>query len=218
MLAETAVALRRNLPSFKKLFFLTVFYAALAFAYSSIGFLHPQVAPHYNEYNGLRLVTEIAGHFSFGIIAAIPLLDIQLALLTGTWAVLIDSDHMLSSLGFNISGRPDHSFLFILVSAVFLFLIAKRYGGFTISFLTKFAYLAPIVLFSHIAFDIFAGGPQFQLLIPFSFQSFTLPYHDWMLFEAIALVLSCLGYFSSLRWKVRPIPNSGKEKQSTQLP
>ena len=216
MLNETAVALRKHIPRFKKLIFLAISYTALAFAYSTIGFLHPQVAPHYNEYNGLRLLIEIAGHFSFGLIAAIPLLDIQLALLTGTGAVLIDSDHILSSLGFNISGRPDHSFLFILVSAAFLLLIAKRYGGFNRGFLAKLAYLAPIVLFSHIAFEIFAGGHQFQLLIPFSFDSFTLPYHDWMVFEAISLVLSCLGYFSSLRWKVRPIPSSDKEKQSRQ--
>lgn len=205
LLAETAIALRRHLPGFRKLLFLAIFYAVLAFAYSTIGFLHPQIAPHYNEYNGLRLVTEIVGHFSFGFIAAMPLLDLQLALLTGTGAVVIDSDHILSSFGFNISGRPDHSFLFIFVSAAILFLMAKRYGGFTKSFLAKFAYFAPIVLFSHIAFDIFAGGPQFQLFIPFSFETFTLPNRYWIVFEALALLLSCLGYLSSLRWKSRSI-------------
>lgn len=108
MIAETTIALRRYLPSFKKLSLIAIFYAVLSFAYSTIGFLHPQIAPHYHEYIGLRLVTEILGHFSFGFIAAIPLLDLQMALLTGTGAVLIDSDHFLSALNFDVSGRPDH--------------------------------------------------------------------------------------------------------------
>lgn len=204
MLSQTALALRKYFPSFRKIVFLAILYALLSFAYSAIGFLHPQVPPHYHEYAGFRLLTEIVGHFSFGFVAAVPLFDLRLALLTGAGAVLIDSDHLLSDLNFNVGGRPDHSLLFIVVSTTIMLLAASRYGTFRKDFLAKFAFVASIVLFSHISYDIFAGGgSSFQLLIPFSFEEFTFPFQDWIVFEAIAIVISSCGYLYSRQLRER---------------
>ncbi len=193
---------QRHLPHFKKIVLLGLFYAALAFLYSAIGFLHPE-ASHFHEYTGTKFAIEVLGHFSFGFIASIPLWDLEISLLTGAAAVLIDTDHVLSALCINISGRPDHSFLFVLVSAVILFYFVERSNFPKIS-LIKFMFFAPIVVFSHISYDIFAvplgSSSSFQLLIPFSFELVTIPYDYWILFEAVALILSFVGYFLANRF------------------
>ena len=185
---------QKYLPNFRKAVLLALFYAGLAFAYSFIGFLHPEIGSHYHEYVPPKLVIEIVGHFTFGFIAALPFFDIEISFLTGAAAVLIDTDHILSALDLNITGRPDHSFLFFAVSAVVLIYFAKRLH-LPRNFMTKLAFFAPVVLFSHISYDIFSGtGSSFQLLIPFSFETFDLPYYDWIVFEAAALSLSLIGY------------------------
>ncbi|MDG6924137.1 MAG: hypothetical protein JRN67_12705 [Nitrososphaerota archaeon] len=193
-------ALQRYLPDFQKLVLLALLYAAIALGYSFIGFLHPQFGSHYHEYSFPNLIVEISGHFVFGFVAAIPFLDLGISLLAGAAAVLIDADHVLSALNYNVSGRPDHSFLFILVSMAILILMA-RLGNLSESFQVKLSLLAPVILFAHISFDIFiAGGDtSFQLLIPFSFAFQTFPFYYWVLFETAALLLSLIGYFMCRR-------------------
>jgi hypothetical protein len=195
--------LERYLPHFRKIVFLALFYAAVAFLYSSIGFLSPEVS-HFHEYTSSKLIIEILGHFSFGVLASLPFWDLEISLLTGVAAVFIDTDHILSAIGFNVSGRPDHSFLFVFVSAVILYYVVQRSGRFSKNFLIKFTFFAPVVVFSHIAYDIFAlpigSSSSFQLFIPFSFAVVTLQYNYWILFETLALVLSFAGYLLAKRY------------------
>jgi hypothetical protein len=196
-------SLERYLPHLKKIVLLALFFAGFAFLYSSIGFLHPEVS-HFHEYTTSKLAIEIGGHFLFGFVAAIPFFDLEISLLTGAAAVFIDTDHILSAIGFNVSGRPDHSFLFVFVSAIILFYIVQRQADFSKSFLIKFILFAPVVVFSHIAYDIFAvplgSSSTFQLFIPFSYAYVTLQYNYWILFEALALALSFSGYVLAIRF------------------
>jgi hypothetical protein len=207
------LSLRRYLPHLEKIALLALFYAALAFAYSSIGLLHPEVS-HYHEYSGSKLLIEILGHFAFGFAASIPMWDLEISLLIGASAVFIDTDHILSALGVNISGRPDHSFLFVFVSAMIMFYFAQRSNSFSRTFLMKFVFFAPVVVFSHIAYDIFAlplgSTSSFQLFIPFNFDYISLPYDYWLLFEALALGLSFLGYFLGKKFASKERASSGK--------
>lgn len=165
---------------------------------------------HFHEYTGSKLFIEILGHFSFGFIASIPFWDLEISLLTGAAAVFIDADHILSALGINVSGRPDHSFLFVIVSAIILFYVVMR-SNFPNIFLAKFVFFAPVVVFSHVAYDIFAvplgSSSTFQLFIPFSFAEVSFPYNYWILFEALALILSFTGYLFARRF--------GKKEENT---
>lgn len=188
---------------FKKLVILALFYGALSFAYSFIGFLHPEFAFHYHEYSFTNLIIEVSGHFLFGFVAAIPFLDFRISLFTGAAAVLIDTDHILSVMDLNIGGRPDHSFLYILISAGVMIFIASRLG-FPKSFLVKMLFLAPVVFFAHVSYDIVAqGGTSFQLFIPFSFQTQTISFYYSIPFEGAALILSFIGNLLSRRISVR---------------
>lgn len=183
---------------FEKLVASASFFTALSFLYSFVGFLHPEIGSHYHEYALGKLAVEIGGHFAFGFVAALPLMDVGFAFLTGSLAVLIDIDHLLSALNFDVSGRPDHSILYVLL--VVLFLYISRRLGFSNSSTAKLLFVAPVTLLSHLSFDMFASsGTSFQLLIPFSFQQYYFPYSDWSIFEIAGLLVSVCGLFVSLR-------------------
>jgi hypothetical protein len=180
---------------------LAILYAYASFAYSFIGFIHMQPGIHYHEYIPSKLAVEVLGHFFFGFVAALPLLDLSLAFLTGALAVLIDTDHLLGAWGFSVSGRPDHSFFYAMVSTVILVVISRKVGMRSPT-LAKIAFVGTITLFSHIAYDIFAGtGSDFPLFIPFNFANTLLLGIDWVVFEIAAVFVAALGWFVSRRIK-----------------
>lgn len=183
----------------RKIAILAIFYAALSFAYSFIGFIHPEPSPAF-EFGTSRLLIEILGHFVFGFVAAIPLLDFELSALTGALAVLIDSDHILSTLNLPVSGRPDHSILYALVSLIALVYIGTRLG-LDLSTITKLAFIAPITVLSHVSYDVFAGtGASFPLFVPFDFGGITLPDYSWLILEGAATILSIVAYYVARKY------------------
>jgi hypothetical protein len=188
------------------LILLALFYAALSFAYSLTGFLHFEPASHVHEYSPSKLAIEVLGHFAFGFLASLPLFDFDLSLLTGSLAVLIDSDHILTALGFPVVGRPDHSILYAVVSLIALVAIGRKLN-LPKQVLVKLAFVAPITVLSHIAYDVFAStGPTFPLFVPFDFGEIYIPYEFSYLLEALAFLLALLGYFVSRKYSSRKPP------------
>jgi hypothetical protein len=187
-----------------------LFYTALSLAYSFIGFLYYQPGSHYHEYSFGKLAVEIGGHYLFGFVAAAFLADLGIALLTGALAVLIDADHILSALNFNVSGRPDHSILYLFVSSAFIvyFGTRVRLSG---SFIAKLVFVGPITLLAHLSYDILASsnGTTFQLLIPFNYNEYFFANGAWWYFEAGAILVSILGLYASRRISLRsPAPRT----------
>ena len=225
--ATRRVSLKNLWTKLRFVIILSVCYTAISFGYSFIGFAIRQPTVHFHEYTPSRFFLEVGGHFAFGVIAALPLMDISLMLLAGAMAVGIDSDHILGALNLSISGRPDHSFLYAIISAFFLVLIAKRVvpngavngkkgqerdkkRGRKEIMIRKILLVPPITLLAHISFDIFAayrifpsvppgGGASFPLFVPFSFQTVQFGYSAWIWFEITALVIAVVGYFWSGR-------------------
>jgi len=175
---------------------LAVLFTGAAFAFSLLGFLHPEPAVHFHEYAPPKLAVEVAGHFLFGFAAALPLMDMDICLLVGSMAVLIDIDHLLASLGFGVSGRPDHSFAFAVLASLIVPYLARRLGiGERRA--RRLALVGFVVVLSHIAYDTFSsayidttGVNSFPLLLPFSFGQTSIPGSWWPLLEACALLLS----------------------------
>jgi len=174
------------------------FYAVLSYLYSFIGFLYYQPGSHYHEYTLGKLVIEIGGHYLFGFVATILLFDLGIALLTGALAVLIDVDHLLSALNFNVSGRPDHSLLFLFVSAAFIFYFSVRLR-ISKALIAKLLFVGPITLLAHLSYDVFASsnGTTFQLLIPFSYGEYFFANDTWLYLELGAIALSVAGVLVS---------------------
>jgi hypothetical protein len=187
-------------PRLRTVALICLAYVAIAFSYSLIAFLHVQSVTSLPEYTYSSFVLEILGHFTFGVIASIPFLDFEFALIGGVCSVLIDSDHLLDGLNFAVSGRPDHSIFFAALSAFMLVLVAKKLH-FTKASQIKVGFLAPVIVTNHIAYDIlYAGGASsFQLFIPFSFQEVTLPYSDWDVLLFAAIMIASIGYLVARR-------------------
>lgn len=193
----------RNL---KILVLFSLAYLALSFGTSFLGFLSPQAPFPLHQYSPSHFLEEVGGHFIFGVLAALPFLDIDLILLCGTFAVLIDSDHILEALGFYVSGRPDHSIFYAAFSFVILYYIARKMKMGNEREI-KFGLLGAVVLLAHVAFDIFAayglfygGGYYFPLLAPFSFSAVSFPFDYWIVLEILAFALALLGsIFGSAR-------------------
>jgi uncharacterized membrane protein len=176
---------------------IAAFYTGLSLAYSFIGFLYYQPGSHYHEYEFAKLAIEIGGHYLFGFIAALPLMDLDIALLTGALAILIDIDHILSALGYSVSGRPDHSILYLIVSTSFILYLGTRLR-LSNQLLAKLLFVGPITLLAHLSYDVFAaGGTTFQILIPFSYQEFFFADWTWIVFESAAIILALVGLILS---------------------
>ena len=179
-------------------------FVALSFLYSFTGFVFNEPTLHLHEYSLSSFVFEIGGHFLFGAVAALPLLDFELSILAGLCAVLIDSDHILGTLNLNLVNRPDHSILFVVVATVYSYLVARRYfRGTGRVRIVKVAAVIPVAILAHLSYDVlaaqllFAGrGSSFPLFIPFSFELVPFGFWTWPAFEASALFLSlvCLLY------------------------
>jgi hypothetical protein len=198
----------RNFFAWKNLKILILFgvvYAALSFGTSFLGFLSPQTPVALHEHVSIHAFEEFGGHFLFGAAAAIPFLDLDLIFLSGVFAVLIDTDHILDALGFYVSGRPDHSFFYAAFSGVVLYYVARRTSNVSKEREVKFAFLGPVVLLSHISFDvfgayaIFVGGYYFPLYAPFNFSTIPLQYYYWVVFEVGALLIALCGLYLARR-------------------
>jgi len=170
-------------------------FALFAFAYSFVGFLHPQ-SIHLHDYSIPGAFVEVGGHILFGLLVAVPFLDLRLLLLSGSFAVLVDSDHILGALNLPVASRPDHSIVFILASSVFVYALSRR-ARLDRQTSAKVVTLAPAALLSHLSYDVLAAvgifggaGYAFPLLAPYSFAPITMPAYSWVVFELLGVSLT----------------------------
>jgi hypothetical protein len=181
------------LAKLRALFLVSVAFCASSFAYSFVGFLSPQPPSgvHHYEEPFSKTFVEVGGHFLFGLLAAFPLMQWELILVGGMFAVLIDADHIPSELGLAVGGygRPDHSILYMLLSAVLFYHVGRKVGlgGRQVSLVLVAAIL------SHLSYDVFYSngmGGSFPLLVPFNFGLIAFPYWSWPVFEIAGVLLA----------------------------
>jgi hypothetical protein len=201
-------------PNIRLLLIFFLIYVLLSFVTSALGFLSPEPPVALREHVATRFFLELGGHFAFGFVAALPFLDFDIMILTGVFAVAIDTDHIFDSLGFYVSGRPDHSLFFGVLSGLILYYVARKMQLGTRREI-KFAFIGPVVLFSHIAFDILAAyllfigkGYFFPLLAPFNFTTIPFSLDYWIPFEIAAFALALFGTY--LARKIANVSKSGE--------
>ena len=198
----------RRLPSSETFLWvsgLAFVYASLSFLWSALGFLSPVPPIHLHEYAFPALVTEVGGHVLFGLLAALPTMDIGLVLLAGGESVLIDSDHLLAALGYPVEGRLAHSAFFAIFAALVLAYLARRSGrgGRGVFFVTLSSVAA------HLSYDVFAGNGFFYIAAPLSFASYEFPLWTWLPLLLIGVALSSFGRIR-MRRRASGTPTSDK--------
>src|SRR5579863_3079186 len=135
-----------------------------------------------NPSNGLN-IHEIGGHLIWGLVAGAAFLSIRYVIITGLFAVLIDSDHLLALLHVDALSRMSHSIAFGAIAVVVLMTLFGRKDY-------RLGAAAFAGVLSHLSFDTFAGNDgKFPLFTPFYNHQIIFENIDWIYFEVAAVVI-----------------------------
>lgn len=157
-------------------------YSILSAGFSFAGIFLTEKGPLPNPVGSLN-IHEVSGHVLWGLLVGATSLSFRYTILTGLFAVLIDSDHLIALTHLDALSRMSHSILFGIISVIVLMLIFGKKDY-------RLGVAAIAGLLSHLSFDIFAGGDgKFPLFVPFYNHQISFPNVDWIYFEIAATVI-----------------------------
>ncbi len=159
-----------------------ILFCALSAAFSFVGMLLPEKGPLQNPSGGLNM-HEISGHILWGLVAGAAFLSLRYVIITGLFAVLIDSDHLIALLHVDALSRMSHSLAFGAIAVVVLMALFGRKDY-------RLGAAAFAGILSHLSFDTFAGNDgKFPLFTPLYNRPIIFPNQDWIYFEVAAVVI-----------------------------
>lgn len=158
-----------------------VVYCVLSAGFSFVGIFLAEKGPLPNPTGGLNL-HEIIGHFLWGLIVGAVTLSLRYTIIAGSFAVLIDSDHLIALTHIDSLGRMSHSISFGAISLVVIMALFGKKDW-------RLGAIAFTAVLSHISFDIFDGDPKFPLFTPFYNYEVSFSHIDWIYFEIVAIVI-----------------------------
>lgn len=160
----------------------TILFFVLSASFSFVGMLLPEKGHLENPTGGLNL-HEIGGHLFWGLVAGAVFLSARYAIITGIFAVLIDSDHLIALLHVDALNRMSHSIAFGAIAVIVLMALFGRKDY-------RLGAAAIAGVLSHLAFDTFAGSDRrFPLFVPFYNHQIIFQNIDWIYFEVAAIVI-----------------------------
>ena len=159
-----------------------VLYCAFAGSFSLVGLFLPERTYQTSPY-GVLSIQEIGGHIIWGLAAGAVAVSMRYFLLAGSFAILIDFDHLIGLWNVETVSRMSHSIAFGIISAIILMLLfgkrdyllgATAFGG----------------LLAHLSFDVFAGDyAKFPILTPFYSNMIQFSHVDWVYLEVLAVAI-----------------------------
>ena len=170
-----------------------VIFSVLSFGFSLTGFLFPDADSFFYAGNPLIVshpsFEHIFGHLMFGMIAGAISLSLRYVFLSGAFALLVDTDHLMQFFNIEMVSRMSHSIPFaIIIAVVMLYVFGKKDY--------RLAAIAFFAIISHIAFDTLLIGQiypdgigGFPLFAPFTLEFFQLQGLDWLYLEILAVVI-----------------------------
>ncbi|MGI0087140.1 MAG: metal-dependent hydrolase [Nitrosotalea sp.] len=157
-------------------------FCALSATFSLVGLFLPEKGPLSNPSGGLNL-HEIGGHILWGLVAGSVFLSARYVIMTGLFAVLIDSDHLIALLHVDALQRMSHSIAFGAIAVIVLMVLFGRKDY-------RLGAAAFAGVLAHLSFDTFAGNDgKFPLLAPFYSHQIIFPNIDWIYFEVAAVAV-----------------------------
>ena len=168
----------------------SIIFAGISFGFSIIGGLFPSSEHTFVIGNPLVVsgitVEHVVGHIFWGAIIGLGALSIRYIILGGSFAILLDADHLLQFLDIELVGRMSHSIPFAIIAAVIFFIIFRGKD-------LRIAAVAFGAVLSHIAFDIFLAdvgfntSTTFPLFSPFILDRIEFAGLDWLGVEIIGV-------------------------------
>ena len=170
----------------------SIIFAGISFGFSIIGGLFPSSEHTFVIGNPLEVsgitVEHVVGHIFWGAIIGLGTLSVRYIILGGSFAILLDADHLLQFLDIELVSRMSHSIPFAIIAAVIFFIILRGKD-------LRIVVVAFGAVLSHIAFDIFLAdvgfnsSTTFPLFSPFILDRIEFAGLDWLGVEIIGVVI-----------------------------
>ena len=177
----------------------SIIFALVSFGFSAIGAFFPE--SEFTIVIGNPLVVSsvtyehVLGHVFWGAIIGLGTLSIRYIIIGGSFAIFLDSDHLLQFLDIELVSRMSHSIPFAVIVTIVFFVISKGKD-------VRLCAVAFGAILSHIAFDIFLAdvalgtGTNFPLFSPFTFETVSLQGLDWLGIQIVGVSLVAItSYF-----------------------
>ena len=170
----------------------SIIFALVSFAFSMIGAFFPE--SEFTVVIGNPLVVSsvtyehVLGHIFWGAIIGLGTLSIRYIILGGSFAIFLDSDHLLQFLDIELVSRMSHSIPFAVIVSIVFFVILRGKD-------IRICAVAFAAVLSHLAFDIFladvafGSGTKFPLFSPFTFETVPFQGLDWLGIQVIGVVI-----------------------------
>ena len=184
----------------------SIVFALVSFVFSMIGAFFPE--SEFTVVIGNPLVVSgvtiehVMGHVFWGAVIGLATLSIRYIVLGGSFAILLDADHLLQFLDIELVSRMSHSIPFAFIA---LIVFAAIYRGKDI----RICAVAFAAVLSHLAFDVFLADIAFEsstafpLFSPFTFETVSLQGLDWLGIQIIGVSIVAVTSYLFKRKQVR---------------
>ena len=170
----------------------SIVFALVSFTFSMIGAFFPESEFTFVIGNPLVVSSvtyeHVLGHVFWGAIIGLGTLSIRYIILGGSFAIFLDSDHLLQFLDIELVSRMSHSIPFAVIVSIVFFVILRGKD-------IRICAVAFGAVLSHIAFDVFLAdvalnsGTEFPLFSPFTFETVSLQGLDWLGIQIIGVLI-----------------------------
>jgi len=190
----------------KSLFKNSIIFATVSFVFSMIGAFFPE--SEFTVIIGNPLVVSgvtyehVFGHVFWGAVIGLGTLSIRYIILGGSFAILLDADHLLQFLDIELVSRMSHSIPFAVIVTIVFFVVARGKD-------IRVCAVAFAAVLSHIAFDIFladvtlGSDTEFPLFSPFTFETVSFQGLDWLGIQIIGVSLVAIASYFFKRKEIR---------------
>ena len=168
----------------------SIIFAGISFGFSIIGGLFPDSEHTFVIGNPFLVsgitIEHVVGHIFWGAIIGLGTLSIRYIVIGGSFAILLDADHLLQFLDIELVARMSHSIPFAIIATIVFFIILRG----------KDLRIAAVVfgaILSHIAFDVFLAdmafdtSTTFPLFSPFMLDRIEFAGLDWLWIEIVGV-------------------------------
>ena len=177
----------------------SIIFAIVSFAFSMIGAFFPESEFTFVIGNPLVVSSvtyeHVLGHIFWGAVIGLGTLSIRYIILGGSFAIFLDSDHLLQFLDIELVSRMSHSIPFAVIVSIVFFVILRGKD-------IRICAVAFGAVLSHIAFDVFLAdvllnsATKFPLFSPFTFEIVSLQGLDWLGIQIIGVsIVAITSYF-----------------------
>ena len=184
----------------------TIVFAIVSFAFSMIGAFFPESEFTFVIGNPLVVSSvtyeHVLGHIFWGAVIGLGTLSIRYIILGGSFAIFLDSDHLLQFLDIELVSRMSHSIPFAVIVSIVFFVILRGKD-------IRICAVAFGAVLSHIAFDVFLAdvllnsATKFPLFSPFTFETVSLQGLDWLGVQIIGVSIVAITSYLFKRNEIR---------------